>query len=674
MTDRQRPIAIAQVLVDAPMHQPLDYAVPDGLADSVVPGARCVVPLGRRSRVGLIVQRASETMIAPGRLRSVVRVLDEVAPLDSDWLALTHFAAEYYQQAWGEVALPSLPAILRTVPGPRSAQSLARLRKPRPPVAAGGLIAPELNEEQRHCVERLASGRGFAASLLFGVTGSGKTEVYLTTIERRLIADPHAQVLLLVPEINLTPQLEDRVRMRFAQTSVVTLHSGLADGERASAWLAAHEGRAQIVVGTRLAVFASMPRLSLIVVDEEHDSSYKAGEGVRYSARDLALKRAQLLGIPIVLGSATPSLETWARAQQGRLQLLTLTRRATGSSAILPLELVDPKAHAETHGIATPVATAIGETVARGEQALVFLNRRGYAPVVACDACGWLSQCVRCSTFSVFHKSDGSLRCHHCGWTEAVPRACPTCGNPALKGVGRGTQRVEEGLRLLLPQARIVRIDRDTTRRKNAAGLAFDAVHRGEVDVMVGTQMIAKGHDFQRVTLVVVINPDSQLVSHDFRASERLFATLMQVAGRAGRGEHAGRIIVQTRFPHHPLFAALARQDYAAFADTVLAERRAAHMPPLVHQALLTSEARTMPQALRGLAAARDVAPDDPEVRMFDPVPRALARLAGVQRAQLLVESERRASLQEFLKQWLPSVRGLKPALRCQIEVDPLEI
>jgi primosomal protein N' (replication factor Y) (superfamily II helicase) len=458
---------------------------------------------------------------------------------------------------------------------------------------------------------------------------------------------------------------------------VVVLHSGLPDGERSAAWLAAHEGRARIVVGTRLAVFASMPRLALIVVDEEHDPSYKAGEGVRYSARDLAIKRAQMLGVPAVLGSATPSLESWAAAQGGRYALLRLTQRAVDEDAEPPvIELVDlrsPDAGAGA-GIAAPAATALKAAHAAGAQSLVFLNRRGYAPVVACDACGWLSRCPRCSTFTVFHKTDRSLRCHHCGFSERVPRACPTCGNQGLHGMGHGTQRIEELLRELLPAARVMRIDRDSTRRRHAAEQAFDAVHAGDVDVLVGTQMIAKGHDFQRVALVVVLNPDGQLASHDFRAPERLFSTLVQVAGRAGRGGHASRVLLQTRFPAHPLFAALARHDYAAFADGQLAERRAANMPPFTHQALLTAEAPTMDGALGFLREARAAAPSSDAVRVFDPVPMALQKLAGAERAQLLVEADRRGPLQAFLRAWLESLRATRSRVRWQVEVDPQEI
>ena len=463
---------------------------------------------------------------------------------------------------------------------------------------------------------------------------------------------------------------------------MVALHSNLADAERAAAWLAAHEGRARIVVGTRLAVFCSLPRLSIIVVDEEHDPSYKAGEGVRYSARDLAVKRAQLLEVPIVLGSATPSLESWAQARAGRYRLLQLTERVglgSGPQQRPALELIDARIHPPQNGLSAPIAQALADTFDRGEQSLVFLNRRGFAPVVTCEACGWLSNCPHCSTFAVFHKPDRTLRCHHCGYTAPVPRACPTCGNQQLKGVGQGTQRIEETLRALLPLAKVARIDRDSTRQRHAASKALDAVHAGEVDVLVGTQMIAKGHDFQRVSLVVVLNPDGQLASHDFRAPERLFATLMQVSGRAGRAGLPSRVLVQTRFASHALFAALARHDYAQFAQAQLAEREAARMPPITYQALLTAEARTMDAALQFLRNARDRARADfakaaSHVRLFDPVPMSLQRLAGVSRAQLLIEADQRAQLHALLGIWLAALREKRASLRWNIEVDPLEL
>ncbi len=673
----------AQVIVDLPGVGALDYALDQTLAAAARIGARCVVPLGRGARVGVVVALTDAPAIERHKIKPITRALDETAPLSLHWLQLTRFAAEYYQHAWGEVALPALPRALRTVPGPRYAQSIARLRaRAQPRWAEPGVPHVEHTAQQRAAIDALINASGFAPHLLFGVTGSGKTEVYLDATARRLASSAFAQALLLVPEINLTPQLEALLRARFPDEHVVALHSNLPDAERAAAWLAAHEGRARIVIGTRLAVFCSMPHLAVIVVDEEHDPSYKAGEGMRYSARDLAVKRAQLLEIPIVLGSATPSLESWAQARAGRYRLLQLTARVgltSGSQELPAIELIDARVHKPQNGLTAPIAQALTDTFERAEQSLVFLNRRGYAPVVTCEACGWLSNCPRCSTFAVFHKPDRTLRCHHCGYAAPVPRACPTCGNQHLKGVGQGTQRIEETLRALLPAARIARIDRDSTRRRHAARKALDAVHAGAVDVLVGTQMIAKGHDFQRVSLVVVLNPDGQLASHDFRAPERLFATLMQVSGRAGRAGLSSRVLVQTRFADHPLFAALARHDCAQFAQAQLAEREAARMPPITHQALLTAEARTMEAALDFLRAARDRALQQfaaaaTRVRLFDPVPMSLQRLAGVSRAQLLIEADQRTPLHALLGPWLAALREKRTAIRWNIEVDPLEL
>jgi len=576
----------ARVIVDAPLGQPLDYRLDEDCASrGDLIGRICTVPLGRRKVTGLLVEVAQSTALDPSVVRPVARVIDEVAPLSPAWLALTRFAADYYQQGWGELAIPALPPLLRSPPGPRFASAVERLRtmKARTLRTEGASPPLDLTAGQRAAAAAMAAASGFAPVLLFGVTGSGKTEVYFEAMARQLAADPRAQVLLLVPEINLTPQLQSRLHSRFPGEPLVTLHSGMAAGERSAAWLAAHEGRARIVLGTRMAVFVSAPRLALIVVDEEHDPSFKAGDGARHSARDLALKRAQQEALPIVLGSATPSLESWVRACDGRYALLELAERAgapAGACAWPQVHTVDLREHPARQGLADPVRQALAQTFGRGEQSLVFINRRGYAPVVACAACGWLSGCPQCTVYAAFHKSDGSLRCHHCGWQSRVPRACPECGNLDLQAVGHGTQRIEETLHELLPGARVARIDRDSTRRKRAAEQAFDAVHAGDVDVLVGTQMVAKGHDFRRVSLVVVLNCDAQLVAPDFRAPERLFATLLQVAGRAGRAGLASQVLVQTRYPGHPLLAALARRDFAAFAQRQLAERRAARLPP----------------------------------------------------------------------------------------------
>jgi len=668
----------ARVIVDVSIVQPLDYEAISG-TEQPEPGHICVVPLGRRQSIGMCVQTASKSEIAVERIRPLTRVLSEIGRLNSSWLRLTQFAASYYQHAWGEVAIPALPPLFRAPPGPRFASVLTRLRQYKSISATtSGVESVRLNSEQQHAATFIAAQSGFAPVVLFGVTGSGKTAVYLESIARMLAREADAQCLLLVPEINLTPQLLAQVAARFPHTSIAGMNSGMNERDRTAAWLAAHEGRVQIIVGTRLSVFASLPRLRLIVVDEENDASYKAGDGVRFSARDMAVKRAQEARIPIVLGSATPSLETWSHAQSGRYHLLRLTQRVEARAEPV-VELIDVGQKTRGSGIAAPVVDALAGAVKDGGQGLVFINRRGYAPVLACDACGWLSSCGRCSVFAAFHKIDATLRCHHCGWQSRVPRACPTCGNQDLSAVGQGTQRVEEALRRLLPDAQIARIDRDTTRRRGAAESAFEAVHSGATDVLVGTQMIAKGHDFQRIAVVGVLNADSQLMSHDFRAPERLFATLMQVAGRAGRAGKPSRVLVQTRFPRHPLLAAFAHSDYEGFARSQLAERRSAGMPPFVSQALLSAEARQLDAAIEFLAKARESAKKvAPKAKVYDPVPMPLVQVGGMFRAQLLVEASRRNDLQDFLQPWLTGVRvlarQLKPRVRWRIEVDPQEI
>uniref|UniRef100_UPI002FE0FCD6 primosomal protein N' n=1 Tax=Noviherbaspirillum sp. TaxID=1926288 RepID=UPI002FE0FCD6 len=518
--------------------------------------------------------------------------------------------------------------------------------------------------------------------LLYGVTGSGKTEVYLQAAAQVLAqgeqrGDP-AQVLILVPEINLTPQLEQNIRTRFPGVTVATLHSGLAEGERLSQWLSAHLGRARIVLGTRLAILASMPHLKLIIVDEEHDPSYKQQEGLRYSARDLAVWRARQLGIPLVLGSATPSLETWQHAQSGRYRRLELRDRAVRDAVLPKVGLIDMEKDKPVEGITPTLLRALRLRLERGEQSLLFLNRRGYAPVISCDACGWISNCTRCTAFMVLHKPDHRLRCHHCSLELRIPKYCPTCGNVDLQPLGRGTQRVEEGLQQIFPDARLMRIDADSTRRKGSAQVAFDSVHRGDVDILIGTQMVAKGHDFRHLTLVGVLNPDTALFSHDYRASERLFAQLMQVAGRAGRiakkeGGSAGEVLIQTRYPQHPLYAAVMGHDYDSFATSLLEERRHAALPPFIFQALLRAEAKELATALDFLhEASRCI--DHHGITINDPIPMTMTRVANVDRAQLLVESVSRPALQGFLKRWIAALRDIKARAKWSLEVDPVDI
>ncbi|MDN7178654.1 primosomal protein N' [Caballeronia sp. SEWSISQ10-4 2] len=552
---------------------------------------------------------------------------------------------------------------------------------------ASDALLPHLTAEQADAVDAITGVKGFAAFLLHGVTGSGKTEVYLHALADLLSARPDAQALVLVPEINLTPQFEAAFRTRFAalpEGAIVTMHSGLAEGERARNWLAAHTGRARLVLGTRLAILASLPKLSLIVVDEEHDPAYKQQEGLRYSARDLAVYRAKELGIPVVLGSATPSLESWWQAEQGRYTKLTLTRRAVATAVLPSVRLIDleeerQRGRASVEGLSGPLIAAMKTRLERGEQSLVFLNRRGYAPILSCDACGWVAGCPRCSAYVVLHKPERALRCHHCGWESRIPKSCPDCGNVDIAPMGRGTQRVEETLATAVPGARVLRIDADSTRRKGSAQALFSDVHAGEVDILVGTQMIAKGHDFQRVTLVGVLNADTALFSHDFRASERLFAQLMQVSGRAGRAGLPGEVMIQTRYARHALFHALARHDYVGFANSTLAERRDAHLPPFVYQAMLRAEGRTLEAALDflGAAAAEFAALAGAErVTVYDAVPLTIVKVFNVHRAQLLLECASRAVLQNALRAWQPALRSLKVkgVIRWNVEVDPLDI
>jgi primosomal protein N' (replication factor Y) (superfamily II helicase) len=552
---------------------------------------------------------------------------------------------------------------------------------------AADALLPQLTAEQSDAVDAITGAKGFAAFLLHGVTGSGKTEVYLHALAHLLGSRPDAQALVLVPEINLTPQFEAAFRTRFAalpEGAIVTMHSGLAEGERARNWLAAHTGRARLVLGTRLAILASLPKLSLIVVDEEHDPAYKQQEGLRYSARDLAVYRANKLEIPVVLGSATPSLESWWQAEQGRYTKLTLTRRAVATAVLPTVRLIDleeerQRGRASVEGLSGPLIAAMKMRLERGEQSLVFLNRRGYAPILSCDACGWVAGCPRCSAYVVLHKPERALRCHHCGWESRIPKSCPDCGNVDIAPMGRGTQRVEETLATAVPGARVLRIDADSTRRKGSAQALFSDVHAGEVDILVGTQMIAKGHDFQRVTLVGVLNADTALFSHDFRASERLFAQLMQVSGRAGRAGLPGEVMIQTRYARHALYHALARHDYVGFANSTLAERRDAHLPPFVYQAMLRAEGRTLETALDflGAAAAEFAALAGAErVTVYDAVPLTIVKVFNVHRAQLLLECASRAVLQNALRAWQPALRSLKikGVIRWNVEVDPLDI
>jgi primosomal protein N' (replication factor Y) len=652
------------VALEVPLQRLFEYSLPDGVDARI--GDRVAVRFGAQKKIGVVLEERVAPMLAAARIKPITSLRDDAPRLPADWIALMRFLSGYYQRPFGETVISALPPRLRSIkPLPRKV-----LAQEPQPAGARFVAKHELTEAQASVVQRVVGG--FNAFLLHGVTGSGKTEVYLHLVAKAL--ERGMQALVLVPEISLTPQLEARFREAFPEARLALMHSGLEDVARTSAWLAAARGEAGIVLGTRLAVLAPLPKLALIVVDEEHDSSFKQQEGLRYSARDAAVYRAKLAACPVVLGTATPSLETWHNWRLGRYEKLELPERASPGARLPALATVDMREDPAEQGFCRKLISAIGDRLEKREQSLVFINRRGYAPVLACEACGWAAGCERCTARMVLHAADRRLRCHHCGAEAAIPRACPTCGNVDLKPVGRGTQRVEETLGARFPGARIVRIDRDSARRRAELSRTLEGIRRGEGDILVGTQLLAKGHDFPALTLVGVLNADTALVSTDYRAPERLFAVLAQVAGRAGRRERRGEVLIQTRYPGHPLFAALARHDFAGFAESQLAERRAAGFPPFVFEAALRAEAPKLETALRFLesAAKRVIAPDD--VRVFDPVPHVLTRRAGLERAQLVMQSTSRPALQEFLSELSNTLFEEAPRrVRWHLDVDPIE-
>lgn len=679
---------ILKVALDTPLDRFFDYRWPlssvaneaGEIVTSVLPqiGQLVLLSFGRQQLMGLVVAITDHTDVPDGKLKDALELRSQLPALSDEWIALCRFAADYYQRPLGEVALPALPRNLRAGKVTSLERNLKKLAKLRPALDAKPNPEPALNVAQQVAVDAIAGTPGFASYLLYGVTGSGKTEVYLQTAARILAQSEQSQVLILVPEINLTPQLENNIRKRFSGIQIATLHSGMAEGERLQHWLAAHLGQARIILGTRLAILASLPHLKMIVIDEEHDPSYKQQEGLRYSARDLAVWRAHQLRIPVVLGSATPSLESWQHVKVGRYRKLELRERAVKDAVLPVVRLINQEHEKPKDGLTMPLINAIWRRLEKGEQSLLFLNRRGYSPVIACDACGWISDCTRCTAHLVMHKLENKLRCHHCGYEQRIPRHCPTCGNIDLQPLGRGTQRLEEGLKLIFPEARVFRIDADSTRLKGSAAAAFDTVHKGEVDILIGTQMVAKGHDFKNLTLVGALNPDSALFSQDYRASERLFAQLMQVAGRAGRaaqkeGGNVSEVLIQTRYPDHPLYHALMAQDYDRFANDLLDERQHACMPPFMYQALLRAEAKELQTALDFLHQAANCCVHA-GITIHEPIPMSMTRVANVNRAQLLVESVSRPALQAFLKEWISTLRSVKSRLKWGVEIDPVDI
>jgi primosomal protein N' (replication factor Y) len=660
---------IVRVALDLPLPRLFDYLAPDSDESDI--GRRVTVPFGVGSRTGMIIARVAASEQPDDKLKAVSEILRDMPALPADWLTLCEFCARYYQTPLGEVTSFALPPMLRRGKLPRMKNPAPEITvRPAPTIASD---LPLLLAAQHAAVAAIAGLAGFHTLLLHGVTGSGKTEVYLRAIAAVLASG--GQALMLVPEIALTPQLEGRVAARFPAAHIVCANSGMADAARARGFLDALSGRAEIVLGTRLAVFMPLPRLKLIIVDEEHDASFKQQEGLRYSARDVAIWRAHQLNIPIVLGSATPSLESFHHASTGRYQMLDLPERAV-AEAMPVVRIVDTRREKLQEGLSAALLAGLQQRLDRGEQSLVFLNRRGYAPVLACPPCGWISRCQRCAANLVVHLADQRLRCHHCGFEARIPRACPDCGNVDLLPFGRGTQRLETMLVERFPEARVLRIDRDSASTPKKWQALLATIHAGEADILVGTQMLAKGHDFPLLTLVGAVGADAALFAADFRAPERLFAQLMQVGGRSGRADLPGEVLIQTEYPDHPLYLALIDHDYVRFARTQLDERRIAGFPPFSFQAMLRAEARSIEQSLAFLAAARSAAEALTDgITLYDPVPMRMQRLMTLERGQLLVESISRPALQSFLAKWMAKLYALKMpgGLRWHLDVDPLE-
>ncbi len=717
---------ILELALATPLRRRFDYLPPAGVEHHrLQAGQRLLVPFGRSRRVALLLAVKDSSALPAERLRRAERLLDEAPLLTAAELDFLHWVADYYHHPLGEVLFHALPAPLRQARPARAPEpDYWRLRRPPDPselkraprqAALAALLAEhpeglpaarldqafpgwrplmkqlvrrglacasapppppspppalELNPEQQAALTALeARLDGFHPCLLEGVTGSGKTEVYLRLAEAVLARG--RQVLVLVPEIGLTPQL----LQRFARlpTRVVALHSGMSDGERLRAWWAARRGEAGVIIGTRSAVFAPLARPGLVVVDEEHDPSFKQQEGLRYSGRDLALVRAQRWEVPLILGSATPSLESLHHAREGRYHHLRLSRRA-GAARPPQIDCLDLRGQ-PLHGNLSPVLLeAMERHLRRGEQVLLYLNRRGYSPVLLCHECGWVAQCPRCDSRYTLHKGRARLHCHHCDKTVAVPRQCPACGSVDLRPVGFGTERTEEVLRQRFPEVPVLRIDRDSTRRKGSLEAVLERARAGGAAILLGTQMLAKGHHLPQITLAAVLDADQGLHGNDFRALERLAQLITQVSGRAGRGERAGRVLIQTHHPDHPLLTTLVHSGYPAFAEAALGERRAAGLPPFGHLALIRAESPSPEAPERFLRAALAQCPESPVIRL-GPAPAVMERRAGRHRFQILLISPRRAPLHRLIAAWLPRLEALPEArrVRWSLDIDPQE-
>lgn len=660
------PKAYLRLALPTPLRRLFDYLPPQAVdIKSLMPGVRVKVPFQSRALIGVLIEVVETTDVPPAKLKSALEILDEKPLFTEDVFKICHWAADYYQSALGEVLSAALPVMLR------KGKSLSRKRK-KAPVTIIQDQPPILNADQMQAVKTINETKHFTTFLLDGVTGSGKTEVYLHAIADRLAQGK--QVLVLVPEISLTPQTITRFRARFP-VEIAALHSDLSDGERLVAWQAAASGEARIVIGTRSAIFTPFSELGLIIVDEEHDSSFKQQDRFRYHARDLAVLRANLNQIPIVLGSATPSLESLFNVERKRYTCLTLPERAGG--ALLPTyQLIDLRATKAEEGLSQALLQTMQAHLTQGNQVMLFLNRRGFAPVFYCSECSWMVECRRCDARMVYHRSPPRLQCHHCDAHRALPKRCEQCKQETMQPVGVGTQRLEETLTQYFPDVPVIRIDRDSTRLKGTMEALLDQVHSTKKAILLGTQMLAKGHHFPDVTLVGLIDADNGLFSADFRAAENMGQMLLQVAGRAGRAEKPGVVMLQTNHPDHPLLQILINRGYAPFARTLLAERESALLPPFSYFAVLRAEAYKEKDAIAFLESIKNTGEAfASQITILGPVANTMKKRKGLHCQQLLIRAEKRSTMQHYLKEMLKQLDGMKNSqpVKWILDVDPLE-
>lgn len=663
---------IAHVALDVPLTREFDYLAPDVELSDI--GRRVTVEFNNKTQVGILLSLSDHSDISFEKLKPLSYIHRETPALPVECLQFLQFCARYYHHPLGQVILQAIPPGLRKPKPwiPRKSSNRSTVKPKHNPSDAAHHLNPAQQQAALAVIHAVHHQR-FDTFLLLGITGSGKTEVYLSIAEE--VVKLGRKVLLLVPEINLTPQLEARVKSYFNGTPVLSLHSNLTNLTRVKNWLQLFEPGPLVVIGTRLSVLSPLPDLGLIVVDEEHDASYKQQEGLRYSARDIALIRARNAHCPVVLSSATPSLESLYHALNNRYHLLQLSQRADVRAQLPQISLIDLNRFPPTDGLSEPALNALQNALQRGEQTLIFINRRGYSPALWCTQCGWVAGCPRCSSRLVLHLRAKRTRCHLCGWNQPIPLRCPECSNPELRPAGEGTQKLEQTLRERFPLARLARVDSDTMGNKEGFASLRQALLKQELDILVGTQMLTKGHDFPNLTCVVVVNSDGALFSSDFRGEERLFAQLTQVAGRAGRADKIGQVLIQTHQPEHPLFQALLKQDFLGYARHLLDQRELLSFPPFIHQVLLHASGIQADAVEAFLQRAKQLAGHPDGVTLFDPVPALISKIANKSRFQILAQSQTRPALHRFLDAWVKAIRE-KPQSKVQwvIEVDPLDV